>query len=60
MAKRIEAAFAKKPAFVGYITGGFPTAADTVPAMLAMQASGVDVIEVRVHGAHDTYLMRAS
>jgi hypothetical protein len=46
MAKRISAAFEKKPAFVGYITGGFPSAADTVPAMLAMQAAGVDVIEV--------------
>jgi tryptophan synthase len=49
MASALQAAFAaKKPAFVGYVTGGFPTKADTVPAMLAMQESGVDVIEVGV------------
>jgi len=45
----LRLAFAsRKPAFVGYLTCGFPTAAATVPALLAMQAAGVDVIEVGV------------
>ncbi len=50
MAARIEAAFRKGdkgPAFVAYVTAGFPSPADTVPALLAMQEAGVDVIEVR-------------
>jgi hypothetical protein len=47
MADRLTAAFAgKSPAFVGYITGGFPGKADTVPVLLAMQEAGVDIIEV--------------
>lgn len=47
MAARIQAAFAKAhPAFVAYITGGFPGKADTVPILLAMQECGVDIIEV--------------
>lgn len=38
MAAQIEAAFrGSKPAFVGFITAGFPTVADTIPALLAMQ-----------------------
>lgn len=45
----LRLAFAsRKPAFVAYLTCGFPSAAATVPALLAMQASGVDVIEVGV------------
>jgi tryptophan synthase alpha subunit len=47
MAKRLQAAFARPPAFVGYVTGGFPSPAATVPALHAMQRAGVDVIEVR-------------
>jgi hypothetical protein len=49
-ADRLKAAFGGRggvPAFVAFVTGGFPTRADTVPAMLAMQESGVSVIEVR-------------
>jgi hypothetical protein len=48
MAARLEAAFrGAKPAFVAYVTAGFPTLDATVPALVAMQQSGVDVIEVR-------------
>ena len=48
MATRIRAAFAaRKPAFVAYVTAGFPTPSETVPALIAMQEAGVDVIEVR-------------
>lgn len=48
MAQRLRDAFkgTKKPAFVAYTTGGFPTIETTVPALVAMQAAGVDVIEV--------------
>lgn len=49
-ADRLKAAFGGRggvPAFVAFVTGGFPTRADTVPAMLAMQECGVSVIEVR-------------
>ena len=46
---RLRAAFAaSRPAFIAFLTAGFPTLASTVPAMVAMQASGVDVIEVGV------------
>lgn len=37
-----------KPAFVGFLTAGYPTLSITVPALLALQAGGVDVIEVGV------------
>jgi tryptophan synthase alpha subunit len=49
MAARLRAAFAaSKPTFVGYLTAGFPSRDTTVPALLAMQAAGVRVIEVRL------------
>lgn len=49
MAEALRAAFeAKKPAFVGFVTAGFPTKAETVPALLAMEEAGVDVIELGV------------
>ena len=53
MAARISSAFAAArargaPAFVAYLTAGFPRVADTVPALLAMQAEGVDVVELGV------------
>jgi len=53
MAARLSAAFAAArargvPAFVAYLTAGFPRLADTVPALLAMQAAGVDVVELGV------------
>ena len=36
-----------RPAYIPYITAGFPTRGDTVPAMLAMEKAGADIIEVR-------------
>jgi hypothetical protein len=53
MAARISSAFAAArargaPAFVAYLPAGFPRVADTVPALLAMQAEGVDVVELGV------------
>lgn len=49
----MRAAFASrnaagKPAFVAFLTAGFPSLASTVPSLLALQAAGVDVIEVGV------------
>jgi len=38
----------KKPVFLAYVTAGFPTFKDTVPLLLALQAGGVDIIEVGV------------
>ena len=37
-----------KAAFIGYITGGYPTPADTVPLLKGMEAGGCDVIELGV------------
>ncbi|KAG8889739.1 tryptophan synthetase [Tulasnella sp. 332] len=34
------------PAFVTFLTAGFPNASDTVPLMLAMQDGGADIIEL--------------
>lgn len=34
------------PAFVTFVTAGFPTVADTVPILLGMQEGGADVIEL--------------
>lgn len=49
MASQIENIFKlKKPAFIAYITAGYPTTEDTVPALLAMEKAGVDIIEVRI------------
>ena len=36
----------KKPAFVAFLTAGYPSLASSVPAMLAMQKRGVALIEV--------------
>ncbi|KAI5481410.1 tryptophan synthase [Pseudohyphozyma bogoriensis] len=36
------------PAFVTFLTAGYPTVAETVPLMLAMEAGGADVIELGV------------
>ncbi|KAI8920407.1 tryptophan synthase beta subunit-like PLP-dependent enzyme [Entophlyctis helioformis] len=38
----------QRAAFVAYTTAGFPTADDTVPAMLALEAGGADIIELGV------------
>ena len=51
-ADKLAAAFRGRngtPAFVAFVTGGFPNKDATVPAMLAMQESGVSVIEVRYY-----------
>jgi tryptophan synthase len=50
---RLDSSFAEAKAagranFVGFITAGYPTAADTVELMLAMQAGGTGVIELGV------------
>ena len=37
---------AGKPAFIPYLTAGYPTKADTVPGLLALEKSGADIIEV--------------
>jgi hypothetical protein len=39
---------AKRTAFVGFITAGYPRLGDTVPAMLEMEKNGCDVIELGV------------
>jgi len=49
--KTIEQAFEacraqSRPAFIPYLTAGFPTMASTVPLMLALQKGGADVIEL--------------
>ncbi|KAK4698901.1 tryptophan synthase, partial [Phenoliferia sp. Uapishka_3] len=53
MSAHLKATFAAKealnePTFVTFLTAGFPTVADTVPLMLAMEAGGADVIELGV------------
>lgn len=50
---RIEGTFAKakeegKAVLVTFVTAGFPTPDDTVPAMLAMQEGGASLIELGV------------
>lgn len=34
--------------FVSFVTAGFPTKADTVPILLALEAGGADIIELGV------------
>ncbi|KAJ3006678.1 UNVERIFIED_CONTAM: tryptophan synthetase, partial [Siphonaria sp. JEL0065] len=53
MASRLTAAFQnavaeKRPAFVTFVTAGFPTPEDTVEVLLSLQKGGADVIEVGV------------
>ncbi|KAI9013606.1 tryptophan synthase beta subunit-like PLP-dependent enzyme [Hyaloraphidium curvatum] len=53
MAEAVSAVFAAahaqhRPAFVGYITAGFPDGDDTPGLMLAMEKGGVDIIELGV------------
>ena len=40
--------FQDSPAFVTFLTAGFPGRDDTAPLMLAMQAGGADIIELGV------------
>jgi len=37
-----------RPAFIPYITAGYPRAPDTVPVLLTLQANGADIIEIGV------------
>ena len=39
---------AERTAFVGFVTAGYPTLKDTVPAMLELEKNGCDVIELGV------------
>ncbi|KAH7103962.1 bifunctional tryptophan synthase TRP1 [Auriculariales sp. MPI-PUGE-AT-0066] len=53
MAQQLKNAIAAKmaknqPAFIPFITAGFPTPADTVGILLALQAGGADAIELGV------------
>jgi hypothetical protein len=53
MSKRLADRFAacreaKRTAFVGFVTAGYPKLEDTVPALLEMEKSGCDVIELGV------------
>ncbi|KAL2918476.1 anthranilate synthase / indole-3-glycerol phosphate synthase [Polyrhizophydium stewartii] len=53
MAAHLRHAFAlaqqqKRPAFVAYLTAGFPERDETVDAMLGLEAGGADVIELGV------------
>jgi tryptophan synthase len=53
MTEALKKVFAAKkdegvPAFITFVTAGFPTLEDTVPIMLGMQAGGSDIIELGV------------
>mmetsp|Transcript_47327 Transcript_47327/g.133506 ORF Transcript_47327/g.133506 Transcript_47327/m.133506 type:complete len:742 (-) Transcript_47327:217-2442(-) len=53
MSSRLAARFtacreAKRTAFVSFITAGYPTKQDTVPALLELEKQGADVIELGV------------
>ncbi|KAJ9125667.1 bifunctional tryptophan synthase trp1 [Naganishia vaughanmartiniae] len=53
MAEHIKRVFAAKkaegePAFVTFVTAGYPRPEDTVPNMLALEAGGADIIELGV------------
>ena len=39
---------AKRTAFVGFVTAGYPTLDSTVPALLELEKNGTDVIELGV------------
>lgn len=45
----IEAAKAEgRPAFIAYLTAGYPTRGDTVPLLRALQEGGADIVELGV------------
>ena len=53
MSERLRQRFAAgkqegRPLFIGYLTAGYPAREDTVPALLAMEAGGADVLELGV------------
>ena len=43
-----ECRAAKRTAFVGFVTAGYPTLDSTVPALLELEKNGTDVIELGV------------
>ena len=53
LSEQVQAAYDKakaesRPAFIPYITSGYPRASDTVPILLALQSNGSDIIEIGV------------
>lgn len=45
---RAEVYLQGEPALVTFVTAGYPSPAETVPILLAMQEGGVDIIELGV------------
>ncbi|BGP17494.1 hypothetical protein JCM10213v2_005527 [Rhodosporidiobolus nylandii] len=43
------------PAFVTFLTAGFPSVASTVPVMLAMERGGADIVELGYHNPFHAY-----
>lgn len=53
MADQLREVFAhckseNRPAFIGYVTCGFPSVQDYIPILLGLQSGGVDIIEIGV------------
>ena len=48
LASRRAAAERKEAAFVSFITAGYPSPADTVPLLLALEKGGTDLVELGV------------
>ncbi|CAD6502965.1 BgTH12-02639 [Blumeria graminis f. sp. triticale] len=44
--KFAQCKFEKRPAFISYVTAGFPKPSDTVDILLALEAGGSDIIEL--------------
>ncbi|MCL2883417.1 MAG: tryptophan synthase subunit alpha [Coriobacteriia bacterium] len=47
-AERIAQAFARGPAFIGFLTGGDPTLEDSFDYLCALVAGGADIIEIGI------------
>jgi len=57
MAEALRRTFAEckkagRPAFIPFLTAGYPTPQDTVPLLLAMEKAGADIIEIGVPFSH--------